>query len=62
MLESYYKPNHVPLRGCQPRDLINQALALANYLGEPARLTPKLLDAACKSYFVHDKEVPATYA
>ena len=62
MLEDYYRPNHVPLRGCQPRDLINQALALASYLGQPPRLTPELLDAACRSYFVQDRELPATYA
>ena len=62
MLQEYYRPNKVPLRGCQPRDLINQALALASYLGQPARLTPELMDAACRSYFVQDREVPATYA
>jgi predicted ATPase with chaperone activity len=62
MLEHYYRPNQIPLRGCQPRDLINQALALASYLGQPRQLTPELLDAACRSYFVHDREVPATYA
>jgi hypothetical protein len=62
MLEQYYRPNQVPLRGCQPRDLINQALALASYLGQPRQLTPELMDAACRSYFVNDREVPATYA
>jgi predicted ATPase with chaperone activity len=62
MLQVYYRPNKIPLRGCQPRDLITQALALASYLGRPARLTPELMDAACQSYFVDDREVPATYA
>jgi predicted ATPase with chaperone activity len=62
MLERYFRPNQIPLRGCQPRDLITQALALASYLGQPARLTPALLAAACESYFVHDRELPATYA
>jgi hypothetical protein len=62
MLRDYYRPNKVPLRGCQPRDLINQALALASYLGQPPVLTPALMDAACRSYFVQDREVPATYA
>jgi predicted ATPase with chaperone activity len=61
MLQSYYKPNHIPLRGCQPRDLINQALSLADYLGRPRVLTDDLLDAACNSYFVHDREVPSKY-
>ena len=62
MLEHYYRPNKIALRGCQPRDLINQALALASFRGYPQRLTPELMDAACASYFVHDREVPATYA
>jgi hypothetical protein len=62
MLEHYYRPNKIPLRGCQPRDLINQALALASYMGQPSRLTPELMDAACRSYFVHDRELPASYA
>ena len=62
MLDEYYRPNMIPLRGCQPRDLITQALALAAFLGQPARLTPDLMDAACRSYFVHDRELPATYA
>jgi predicted ATPase with chaperone activity len=62
MLQEYYRPNKVPLRGCQPRDLINQALALASYLGQPAHLTTELMDAACRSYFVQDRELPATFA
>jgi predicted ATPase with chaperone activity len=61
MLDEYYRPNKIPLRGCQPRDLINQALSIASFLGEPRRLTPELMDAACRSYFVHDRELPATY-
>ena len=44
------------LRGCLPRDLINQSLALADYLGQPRRLTPDLLDAACDTYFVNAEE------
>jgi predicted ATPase with chaperone activity len=62
MLQNYYRPNKIALRGCQPRDLINQALALAAYLGRPAQLTPDLLDSACRTYFVNDRELPATYA
>jgi predicted ATPase with chaperone activity len=52
MLETYYRPNGIELRACHPRDLITQALALANYLGQPRRLTSELLQAACKTYFV----------
>ena len=49
-LRTYYRPNRIELRGCQPRDSINQALALASYLGQPARLTPELMDTACRNY------------
>ena len=50
-------PRKVHLRGCQPRDLIEQALALATYLDQPRRITLELLQAACASYFVNDREV-----
>jgi predicted ATPase with chaperone activity len=62
MLQHYYRPRNVPLRGCQPRDLVEQALSVADYLEQPRRLTPELLDAACASYFVDDRELPASYA
>ena len=62
MLQTYYRPRKVQLRGCQPRDLVEQVLSLADYLGEPRVLTPALLDAACASYFVDDQELPASYA
>jgi SpoVK/Ycf46/Vps4 family AAA+-type ATPase len=58
LLENQLYPRKIQLRGCQPRDLINQALALAEYTGQPRRLTPALLEAACDSYFVDDRETP----
>jgi hypothetical protein len=62
LLEDFYKPRGIALRGCQPRDLIEQALSLAEYLGEPRRLTNELLYAACEGYFVVDEEPAAVYA
>ena len=62
LLTSYYRPRQIQLRGCQPRDLVNQAISLAEYLGRPAELTPDILEAACASYFVDDREAPASYA
>jgi len=62
MLQTYYRPRHIQLRGCQPRDLVEQVLSLADYLGESRRLTARLLEAACASYFVDDQETPASYA
>ena len=49
-------PARHPLRGCHPRDLIEQALAHAEYVGEPRELTAELLEAACAGYFVDDTE------
>jgi predicted ATPase with chaperone activity len=62
LLQSYYRPRKIALRGCQPRDLIDQALSLADYRGEPRRLTSDLLDAACAGYFVDEQEQPVVYA
>ena len=62
LLVEYYRPRQIQLRGCQPRDLVNQAISLAEYLGKPAELTTEILEAACASYFVDDREAPATYA
>ena len=54
LLDNYYKPRQIGLRGCHPRDLIEQSLSLAEYLGQPRELTPELLRAACDSYFVDE--------
>lgn len=62
VLQTYYRPRKIQLRGCQPRDLINQALSLASYRGEPRRLNAELLEAACAGYFVDDTEPPQVYA
>jgi predicted ATPase with chaperone activity len=62
LLESYYRPRQIQLRGCHPRDLLNQAISLAEYLDRPPELTLELLEAACASYFVDDREAPSSYA
>jgi predicted ATPase with chaperone activity len=62
LLETYYRPRQIQLRGCQPRDLVNQSISLAEYLDRSAELSLDLLVAACDSYFVDEREAPATYA
>ncbi len=54
LLDNYYKTRSISLRGCHPRDLIEQSLSLAEYLGKPQDLTPELVRAACDSYFVDE--------
>ena len=41
LLENYYKPRNLSLRGCHPRDLIEQSLSLAEYLGDAAGADPR---------------------
>ena len=56
LLLNYFRPRGIQIRGCHPRDLIEQALAHAEYIGQPPRLTNELLEAACAGYFVDDTE------
>ena len=62
LLVEYFRPRKIPLRGCQPGALIEQALALAEYTGQRRHLTMELFLAACDSYFVDDRELPTEYA
>jgi predicted ATPase with chaperone activity len=55
LLDGYYRKHHIEMRACQPRDLINQALLLAEYRGQKPVLTPELLQTACEGYFVKDE-------
>ena len=56
LLDAYFKPRGIQMRGCHPRDLIEQALAHAEYVGRPPVLTEELLESACAGYFVDDTE------
>jgi predicted ATPase with chaperone activity len=62
LLDEYYRPHKLPIRGCHPRDLIGHALSLADYHRMPRALTYELLTAACDVYFVADEEVLAEFA
>jgi len=54
VIHDVLRPRRIPLRGCHPRDLIDQALSLAEYRNEPRHLSFALLQAACDSYFIED--------
>lgn len=62
MLDGYFRPRKIALRGCQPRDLIEQALAIAEYAGKPRRLTSELLERACEGYFLDEGVDRVEYA
>jgi SpoVK/Ycf46/Vps4 family AAA+-type ATPase len=55
LVTGYLRRRGIALRGCHPRDIIDHALALADYLGEPRQLTERLLTGACDSYFLDEQ-------
>jgi SpoVK/Ycf46/Vps4 family AAA+-type ATPase len=55
LIETEIRPRAIKLRGCQPRDLIEHALARASYFNRKRELTEELLSAACAGYFVSDE-------
>jgi len=62
LLDDFYRPRGIALRGCHPRDLIAQVLSLADYLGEPRRVTSPLLQSVCAGYFLEEAESAPSYA
>jgi hypothetical protein len=52
LVEKHYRAVGRPFAACQPRDLLDQVIDMANYLGIPPQLNPVLLDRAVRSYFV----------
>ncbi len=52
LYEEFYGDGTIDARRCHPRDLLDHLRDLAAYRGEPARLTPSLLEDACRSYFL----------
>jgi predicted ATPase with chaperone activity len=55
LIETYYRPRNIELRGCHARDLIEQSRSLAEYLDRPFELSLDLLRTAADSYFVDDQ-------
>ncbi len=52
LLEVEYPRRNLELRSVHPRDLIDQVIDYARFLGVPPTMSRELLAAACKSYFV----------
>jgi hypothetical protein len=48
----FYERRAIPARRCHPRDVLDHLRDLADYRGEPMRLTRELLEPACQSYFL----------
>ncbi len=52
LIEEHYIKAGRPFRGVHPRDLLDQLVALARYIEEPPRMSPRLLDAVVHTYFL----------
>ncbi len=55
LVSDYFRRRGIALRGCYPRDLLEHALAIADYKGEPRTLSYERLVDACASYFLDDQ-------
>src|SRR5262249_25116907 len=60
LIDTELRPRGIRLRGCQPRDLIEHALAVASYLDRPRALTLELLAESCATYFLNEEQDVAT--
>ncbi len=52
LLQEYYVKPRNPLRACHARDIIDQLVDIAHYLGTESTLSKELLDRAAQAYFV----------
>jgi hypothetical protein len=53
MIDKWWKPYNRPLRMCQPRDILDQMIAIAKYKQvKPDMASADLIDRACMTYFV----------
>ena len=62
LVDTWWKPYSRPFRMVQPRDLVNQLIAIAKYLDRPPSMDPDLLNRACKSLFVMESKSSDTAA
>ena len=51
LMTTHYEPLGRSLRGCQPRDLVEQIVSTARYLGTKPELSHDMIDRAANAYF-----------
>ena len=56
LINELHHKKHVPLLPCHPRDLLNIALNMGSYLGQPKLVTKERVSAAWDTYFVELEE------
>ena len=53
LLQKWYHQSGRKLQAVHPRDLLRIVTTLCEYDSSPIRMTPELMDEACRSYFVN---------
>jgi predicted ATPase with chaperone activity len=61
LCREYYDARGLEMRACHPRDLVGHMVNLCRYRKQPLAITPRLLDEACRTYFL-DKPLHGTEA
>jgi hypothetical protein len=56
LIAKWYRPTNRPFRMCQPRDILDQMISIAKYNMERVNFSPDLIDAACATYFISEKQ------
>jgi hypothetical protein len=51
----YYEPRGLEMRGCHPRDIVEQVVDICRYQNKPLVITRELLDQACRNYFLEEQ-------
>lgn len=59
LLQEWYQKTGRTLQSVHPRDILKGVVALCDYEGVPNQLTPKLVDEACRNYFVQPQTPPS---
>ncbi|MDX1578669.1 MAG: ATP-binding protein [Gemmatimonadota bacterium] len=57
VFREFYEGRDLAPRACHPRDIVNHVLDLARYLGVEPEASGRMLEMACRSYFL---DVPST--
>lgn len=52
LLQKWYRETGRVMQAVHPRDLLKTTISICEYLDIPAKLTPDLIDEACRGYFV----------
>jgi hypothetical protein len=55
LVRRYYEPRGLEMRGCHPRDIVEQVVDICRYQNKPFVITRELLDQACKNYFLEEQ-------